>query len=129
MEILNKQVQNLCDLVVDILDQSKAFDITILDVRGKTSITDIVVIANGQSDRQTKAIASHVAQGTKDRGFPLVGIEGELEGKWILVDLGDVIVHIMLPATRVFYQLEQLWKTNHKRGNSRENSAVKTKAS
>ena len=129
MEALNKQVAELRDLVIEIIDKYKAFDVTILDVREKTSITDIIIIANGQSDRQTKAIANHLTLEAKEHGHTVLGVEGEKEGEWILIDLGDVVTHIMLPVTRVFYQLEKLWKTEIPLDAEAASLSIKNKAS
>ena len=79
-------------------------------MREITSVADNMVIASGTSNRHVKALADSVADAAKSAGFPPIGTEGENTGEWILVDLGDVIVHLMLPATREFYDLERLWK-------------------
>lgn len=101
----------ITQLVLDALDELKAIDIQILDVRGKTSITDIMVIASGNSNRQVKALAGRVVEKVKEAGVKPLGTEGESEAEWILVDLGDVVVHVMQPKIRDFYQLEKLWIT------------------
>ena len=103
------QVEELRDLVVKVLDDMKAQDINVLDVRGKTSITDIMIIASGTSDRHVKALAETVAFQAKDAGEAPLGIEGTNEGEWALVDLNGVVVHIMQAKVRDFYQLERLW--------------------
>ena len=104
-------VDELVAIVVDALDDMKAQDIRTLDVRGKTSVTDVMVIASGTSARQVKAQADRVIEKAKERGVRPVGVEGEQEAEWILVDLGDVVVHVMQPAIRDFYHLEKLWST------------------
>ena len=91
------------------LDALKALDVICLDVREKTSVTDTFVIASGTSTRHVKAIADALVQSAKRIGVPPLGCEGEREGEWILVDLGDVVAHIMLPQIRAFYALERLW--------------------
>jgi ribosome-associated protein len=103
------QVEKLRDLVVRVLDDMKAKDIVDIDVRGKTSITDIMVIASGTSDRHVKAMAETVAFQAKEAGEAPLGIEGAEDGEWVLVDLNVVVAHIMLPKVRDFYQLERLW--------------------
>lgn len=101
----------ITQLVVDALDELKAKDIQVLDVRGKTSVTDFMVIASGTSNRQVKALAGNVVEEAKKVGVRPLGTEGEGAAEWILVDLGDVVVHIMQPKIRDFYQLEKLWST------------------
>ncbi len=101
--------QQLADLVTTALADIKAFDIQVLDVHEMTSITDIMVIASGRSNRQIKAMAGKVVEAARAAGIKPIGIEGEGQAEWVLVDLGDVVVHAMQPATRDFYQLEKLW--------------------
>ena len=103
------QVEELRDLVIKVLEDMKAKDITIIDVQGKTSITDIMVIASGTSDRHVKSIAETVAFQAKCAGEAPLGTEGVEDGEWALVDLNGVVVHGMLPKVRDFYQLERLW--------------------
>lgn len=105
------EADTLTNLVVDALDDLKAKDIQVLDVRGKTNVTDFMVVASGTSNRQVKALAENVLEKTKTAGVKPLGTEGEAEAEWILVDLGDVVVHIMQPSVRDFYQLEKLWNT------------------
>ncbi|TAM62552.1 MAG: ribosome silencing factor [Rhodanobacter sp.] len=95
--------------VIDALEELKAKDIREIDVRGKTSIADLLVIASGTSARHVKSIADEVGRFAKKAGVMPLGVEGEVEGEWVLVDLGDVIVHVMLPRIREFYGLERLW--------------------
>ena len=95
--------------VIDALEELKAKDIREIDVRGKTSIADLLVIASGTSARHVKSIADEVTRFAKKAGVIPLGVEGEVEGEWVLVDLGDVIVHVMLPRIREFYGLERLW--------------------
>ena len=102
-------MKNLTHIVVDALADLKAEDIQILDVRNLTLITDTMIIATGNSNRHTQAIARSVLEKTKKHDFEVLGVEGEFAGEWILLDLGDVIVHIMQSETRHFYRLEKLW--------------------
>ncbi|EIL94783.1 MULTISPECIES: ribosome silencing factor [Rhodanobacter] len=95
--------------VIDALEELKAKDVREIDVRGKTSIADLLVIASGTSARHVKSIADEVTKFAKKAGVMPLGVEGETEGEWVLVDLGDVIVHVMLPRIREFYGLERLW--------------------
>ena len=103
------QAEELRDLVVTTLEDMKASDVTTLDVRGKTSITDFFIIASGNSDRHVKSTAESVAFQAKQAGQPPIGTEGLQEGEWALIDLNGVVVHIMQPKVRDFYQLERLW--------------------
>ena len=95
--------------VQDALDNLKAQDIISIDVRGKTGITDYMVIASGTSSRHVKSIADEVDRRASAIGNPPIGIEGEREAEWVLVDLGDVVAHIMLPRVRELYMLERRW--------------------
>jgi ribosome-associated protein len=103
------QLEALQNLVIDTLEDLKAREILVLDVRGKTSITDVMVIASGTSTTHVKALAETLAHKAKAAGQPPLGTEGVKEGEWALIDLNDVVVHIMLPKVRDFYQLERLW--------------------
>ena len=102
--------EELRDLVVKALDDLKGIDIVTMDVRSLTSITDYMVICTGRSTRQVKALADNVPVSAKKMNATFVRTEGERESEWILVDLGDVVVHVMTPATRAFYGLEDLWE-------------------
>lgn len=103
------KLPQLKKLVITALEDLKAGDIKVLDVRGLSNVTDLMVIASGNSDRQVKALANNVIEEAKQKGHPPIGVEGEQVGEWALVDLGDVVVHIMLPTVRDFYNLEKLW--------------------
>lgn len=92
------------------LADMKAVDVKVLDVRGASDIADYMVIASGTSDRHLRAVADRVVQMAKASGQRPLGVEGEAQGEWVLVDLPDVMVHLMLPRTREFYALEQLWE-------------------
>lgn len=99
----------LRSVVLGALDDLKAKDVQEVDVRGKSSVTDLMVVASGTSSRHVKSLAEEVVKQAKKAGLPPIGVEGQREGEWVLVDLGDVIVHVMLPRTREFYGLERLW--------------------
>ncbi len=93
---------------ISVLENGKALDITFLDVTSLTSITDFMIIATGTSTRHVKSLVRQLADNTKDIGVP-IGIEGVESGEWVLVDFGDVVIHIMLKSAREFYNLESLW--------------------
>ena len=111
-----KKRSSLDELVVAVLDDLKAQSVLRLDVRHLTTMTDAMVIASGRSDRHVRAIAQALVERCKEAGLEPIGIEGMESGEWILVDLGDVIVHIMLPKVRDFYSLEKLWDIAPRRG-------------
>ena len=94
---------------VTALDDIKARDVTVLDVRKLTSLTDTMIIASAESNRQVKALARHVRDRLKETGATIIGVEGEEAGEWVLVDAGNIIIHIMQPAVRAHYNLEELW--------------------
>lgn len=104
------------DLVVAALEDLKAVDVRVLDVSRMTSITDYMVIASGTSDRHVRALVNNVVEKVKEQGLRPLGVEGERDAQWALVDLGDVVVHIMLPKVRDFYQLEKLWEFSAQSG-------------
>lgn len=103
--------QQLQKLICKTLDANKAVDITVLDVRKLTEVTDYMIICSGTSNRHTRALADKVVEQSKQNGVRPLGVEGEQAGEWILIDLVDVVIHIMLPAVRTFYNLEKLWGT------------------
>ncbi|MFP4132190.1 ribosome silencing factor [Thiohalospira sp.] len=99
----------LQDLVTDALEELKGQDIRVLDVRDQSTVTDTMVIAGGGSARQVQAMAERVVERAKAAGVQPLGVEGEETGDWIVVDLGDVVCHVMRPEVRDFYNLEKLW--------------------
>jgi len=101
--------EQLSDLVVAALEDVKAQDIVRLDVKGLTSVTDYMIVASGTSSRHVKALAEAVADKSREAGHRPAGIEGESGGEWVLLDLHDTLVHVMLPRVREFYNLEKLW--------------------
>ena len=103
------QAEELLAITLAALEDMKAVDIRVIDVRELTTITDIMVVASGTSTRHVKAIADNVALEAKKHGVPALGVEGDKGAEWILVDLADVVVHVMMPEIRAFYALEKLW--------------------
>lgn len=101
---------SLRDVVLAALAELKAVNVRALDVRGITDITDTMVVASGTSDRHVKSIADRVLQRCKEAGYRPYGMEGERDGEWVLLDLQDVVLHVMLPRVREFYALEKLWE-------------------
>ena len=101
--------EQLSALVVDALDDIKATDIVRLDVRDMTTVTDYMIVASGRSKRHVQALADNVAEKAREAGHRPIGIEGEEGGEWVLLDLQDALVHVMLPKVREFYNLEKLW--------------------
>jgi ribosome silencing factor RsfS/YbeB/iojap len=101
----------LQEVVTTALDDMKAVNVKVLDVRGLTDIADTMVVASGNSDRHVRSIAERVLEKAKAAGFRAIGTEGQRDGEWVLVDLQDVIVHVMLPRVRELYGLERLWET------------------
>ena len=104
------QNEQLVKVAVAALEDMKGQDITIIDVRGKTSVTDFMVIASGSSSRHVKSLVDNVLEKVKEQGVRPLGSEGLDTGEWALLDLGDVVVHVMLPTARQFYDLERLWQ-------------------
>ncbi len=114
--------QQLRQLVLSSLEDFKALDIQEIDVSAKNSLTDLFVLASGNSSRHVRSMAENLVMKAKAAGHQPLGIEGEKEGEWVLVDLNDIIVHLMQPQTRAFYNLEKLWEA----GSNRRSSAAST---
>lgn len=105
------QASELKDLVIDALEETKGNDITVLNVADKTDVTDLMIIVSGTSSRHVKSLAFNMVDKCKKAGVQPLGVEGEEQAEWVLVDLGDIVVHLMMPAARQFYDLERLWET------------------
>jgi len=101
--------EKLVKIAVAALEDIKGKDITIMDVRHLTSLFDKMIIACGDSNRQVRSLAENVREKLKDAGADIIGVEGEQTGEWVLVDAGDLVVHVMQPAVRAHYNLEELW--------------------
>jgi ribosome-associated protein len=102
--------ENIQKVAIDALEDLKAIDLTVLDVRELTSITDTMIICTGRSNRHVKSLAENVVTEAKKHKHSFIHMEGHQEGEWVIVDLGDVVVHVMQAATREFYSLEDLWE-------------------
>ncbi|WP_281645122.1 ribosome silencing factor [Parendozoicomonas sp. Alg238-R29] len=106
------QSNELKNLVVGTLEETKGKDITVLDVSDKTDVTDAMIIVSGTSSRHVKSLADNLVKTCKEAGVMPLGVEGEEQAEWVLVDLGDVVVHLMMPSARQFYDLERLWEAS-----------------
>ena len=104
-------IKNTLQSIMVVLDDIKAVDTRVIDVKKMTSVTDYMIIVSGTSSRHVKSIADKVIAHAKKNNLPLLGVEGIEESEWVLIDLGDIIVHIMQPPVREYYQLERLWST------------------
>lgn len=114
------EVGKLVETILAVLDDLKAQDVVCLDVSHLTSITDTMIVASGRSDRHVRAIADALIERCKAAGIRPLGVEGEEAGEWVLVDLTDAIVHVMLPKTREFYDIEKLWDISRPREEAAE---------
>ncbi|WP_339844953.1 ribosome silencing factor [uncultured Halopseudomonas sp.] len=109
------QIDEMVKVIEDALDELKAKDVVRIDVRELTSVTDFMIIASGTSNRHVSALSDNVLEKAKAAGNRPLGVEGKESGEWVLVDLGDIVVHVMQPATRQFYDLERLWQSAESR--------------
>jgi ribosome-associated protein len=116
-----RRIRPLVQVVEGALDEMKAVNVRVLDVHKLTDIADTMVIASGNSDRHVRSIADRIVEHAKKAGFRPMGVEGERDGEWVLVDLQDIIVHIMLPRVREFYRLESLWDVSAARREAASN--------
>lgn len=113
------------DLAINALNDLKALDLVFFDVKKQTSITDIMVICSGTSTRHVKSLAENVVKQAKAQHLSYIKMEGEQEGEWVIVDLADVVVHVMLPAARELYRLEELWGTVQEHRERHANSSAR----
>jgi ribosome-associated protein len=105
------ELETLQHLIVDALDDIKGRDIDVIDTKPVTSLFDRVIVATGDSNRQVKALARNVQDKVREAGGEIISVEGEENGEWVLVDAGDIVVHVMQPAVRTYYNIEELWVT------------------
>jgi len=115
-----KPSETLVQFALAAIEELKAEDCRVLDVRSLTDMTDFMIIASGRSTRQVCAIAEHLVERAKHAGYQPLGVEGLPMGDWVLVDLADLVVHVMEPETRAFYQLEKLWDAGEKIGGAED---------
>lgn len=106
------ETRNAVDLVLASLEDSKAEDIAAIDLRGKSALADHMVVASGRSHRHVTAVAEHLLRDLKDQGHGAAKVEGLQNGDWVLIDTGDIIVHIFRPEVRSFYNIEKMWSVN-----------------
>lgn len=103
------EAKDLSDFIQSVLDENSAQDVIEIDIRGKSSIADYLLVASGRSNRHVSALADYVQRSLKERGFKELVVEGQKASDWVLIDAGDVILHIFRPEVRVFYNLEKIW--------------------
>ncbi len=115
-------IKKTIDVILKVLEDAKALDAIVFEVSKLTSISDYMIIASGRSSRQVNSMAEKVVEAAKENGLKPLGTEGKTTGDWVLVDLGDIIVHIMHPDTREYYQLEKLWSADTIDAEQAENS-------
>jgi len=105
-------IEKIKDIVINALEDIKGFQIKVIDVREKSNFTDIMIIVSGNTARQVKALGSNLLTVANENNITVLGSEGEQQGEWMLIDLGDIVVHIMQPDIRDFYNIERLWGEN-----------------
>jgi len=105
----SEDAKALSDFIQSVLDENSAQDVIEIDVQGKSSIADYMLVASGRSNRHVSALSDYVLRALKEQGFKSLGIEGQDTGDWVLIDVGDVILHIFRPEVRLFYNLEKIW--------------------
>jgi len=110
------EIDEIKALAINAVEDLKAFDINLVDVQGRSSVTDMLLFASGRSDRQVKAIANNVILEAKKAGIQALGVEGLNTGDWVLVDLGDIVIHVMLPQVRDYYGIERMWEADEGEG-------------
>jgi len=103
------EAKELSDFILGVLDENSAQDVIEIDIRGKSSIADYLIVASGRSNRHVSALADYVQRALKERGFKELVVEGQEAADWVLIDAGDVILHVFRPEVRVFYNLEKMW--------------------
>ena len=108
---ITPEPRQLLELAIAVLEDAKGDNIQVLDLTDRSSFADYMIVVSGNSTRQVKAMADRLVQRVKASGFQPLGVEGDREAEWVLVDLADIVVHLMLPQTRAFYNLEKLWST------------------
>jgi ribosome-associated protein len=114
--------KEIAAFVLEVLDDLKAQDVRCLDVGHLTSMMDFMIVASGRSDRHVRSLDDTLVERCEELGLPLLGMEGQEAGEWVLVDLADVVVHVMLPRTREFYDIEKLWDISTPRDDADRNS-------
>ena len=110
--VIEDAAAKISDIVLARLDDDKAEDVVVIDLQGKSPLADTIIVASGRSARHVSALADHVQRSLKEGGFGKVQVEGLPQADWVLIDVGDVIVHIFRPEVRSFYQLEKIWSVN-----------------
>ncbi len=108
---ISPEPRQLLELAIAVLEDAKGDNIQVIDLTDRSSFADYMIVVSGNSTRQVKSMADRLVQRAKASGFKPLGVEGDREAEWVLVDLADIVVHLMLPQTRAFYNLEKLWST------------------